>query len=156
VGRLDAEILESFYADLRRCREHCAGRRFMEHRTSVPHECDEHEGSACRPPAPKTCRAWARACRQHKCRGLSDSSIRQIHWILSGALNRAVRWRWIAVNPARQAEPPALPHPDPRPPSAEEAAQLLEEAFKRDPDWAEVAELKAQLNACTCASAMAA
>jgi hypothetical protein len=36
--------------------------------------------------------------------------VRQIHWILSGALGRAVRWRWIAVNPANQAEPPG-PHP---------------------------------------------
>jgi hypothetical protein len=36
--------------------------------------------------------------------------------MLSGALTRAVRWRWIAVNPATAAEPPPLPHPDPRPP----------------------------------------
>jgi integrase len=126
--------LESFFADLRRCREHCGGRRFVEHRTSRPHECDEHEGVPRKRWSPSTCRACVRMCRRHKCRGLSDSSIRQIHWILS-ALNRAVRWRWIAVNPATQAEPPALPHPDPRPPSAEEAARLVEEAFTRDPDW---------------------
>lgn len=69
------------------------------------------------------------------CKGLADSSIRQIHWILSGALSRAVRWGWIGVNPAEHSEPPPLPHPDPRPPSAEEAARLLEAAWASDPDW---------------------
>ncbi|HEU4544057.1 MAG TPA: hypothetical protein VFR23_23205 [Jiangellaceae bacterium] len=61
--------------------------------------------------------------------------MRQIHWILSGALDRAVRWGWIAVNPARQAEPPALPRPDPHPPSANEAARLVEAAWSSDPEW---------------------
>ena len=28
--------------------------------------------------------------------------MRQIHWILSGALDRAVRWKWIVLNPADQ------------------------------------------------------
>lgn len=65
---------------------------------------------------------------------VAPASIRQIHWILSGALNRAVRWRWIAVNPADQAEKPGLPQPNPHPPSAPEAARLVTEAWK-DPDW---------------------
>ncbi|MEQ7125027.1 hypothetical protein ABN034_10935 [Actinopolymorpha sp. B11F2] len=54
VGRLDAEILESFYADLHRCREHCAGRRFVEparrllrhrHARGGSAECDIAEGT---------------------------------------------------------------------------------------------------------------
>jgi integrase len=39
---------------------------------------------------------------------MADSSIRQIHGILSGACTRAVRWRWIGVSPIAQTEPPAV------------------------------------------------
>ena len=45
VARLDAELLETFYAQLRKCRDHCGGRRYVQHRTSREHECD----SRCRP-----------------------------------------------------------------------------------------------------------
>jgi integrase len=46
VARLDAEILDSFYAELRRCRDHCSGRRAeVQHRTSSKHRCDDQ----CRP-----------------------------------------------------------------------------------------------------------
>jgi hypothetical protein len=37
VGQLDADVLDSFYAELRRCREHCAGRHEIDHRTREPH-----------------------------------------------------------------------------------------------------------------------
>lgn len=115
VGALDADVFDSFYAELRRCREHCTGDRFVEHRTPVAHECDAR-------------------CRPHACRALGASTIRQIHFIFSGALKRAVRWRWIATNPITQAEPPAAPKPNPRPPTAGEAAQILAAAWM-DPDW---------------------
>ncbi|GAB1690147.1 tyrosine-type recombinase/integrase [Krasilnikovia sp. M28-CT-15] len=115
VARVDAELLETFYARLRKCRDHCDGRRYIQHRTQRPHECDDR-------------------CRRHACDGLSASTIRQIHWILSGALDRAVRWKWMALNPADQADKPALPHPDPQPPSVDEAARIVTEAW-RDPDW---------------------
>ena len=115
VARVDTEALESFYAVLRKCRDHCRGRRYVQHRTAGRHECDGR-------------------CGPHKCRGLAPATVRQIHWILSGALDRAVRWHWIAVNPADHADKPALPHPDPQPPSAEEAARLVSEAWS-DPDW---------------------
>ena len=52
----------------------------------------------------------------------------QVHWIVSGALDRAVVWKWIPSNPAQQADKPPLPHPDPKPPSPEEAARLVERA----------------------------
>jgi integrase len=116
VGRLDAETLESLYAVLRRCRARCGGRKYIDHRTTRKHECDGR-------------------CRPHICKPLSASSIRQIHWILSGALNRAVRWKWISINPADQAEKPGLPHPDPVPPSAKEAARIVTAAWDADPDW---------------------
>ncbi|WP_431973964.1 tyrosine-type recombinase/integrase [Micromonospora haikouensis] len=116
VGRLDAETLESFYAVLRKCRDHCGGaRKAIEHRKAGPHDCTDK-------------------CRPHECKPLAPASIRQIHWILSGALNRAVRWRWISVNPADQAEKPGMPQPNPHPPTASEAARLVTQAWK-DPDW---------------------
>ena len=95
LGELGGDVFDSFYAELRRCREHCDRRPHVEHRTARPHECDER-------------------CRPHVCRPLAASTIRQIHFILSGGLKRAVRWRWIATNPIREAEPPAAPKPRPQ------------------------------------------
>ena len=115
VGALDADILDSFYAELRRCRDHCSGRPFVQHRTAVEHRCD-------------------RRCGPHRCRPLGATTIRHMHFILSGAYKRAVRWKWVTVNPLTQAEPPAAPMPNPHPPSASEAARIVNEAW-RDPDW---------------------
>jgi integrase len=120
VGKLDAETLESLYAALRRCKEHCGGRSYVEHRTNVDHDCVGRGG--------------VRACQPHRCSPLSDGSIRVIHSILKTSLNRAVRWKWIAINPIAFVEPPRIPTPDPSPPSPEEAAAILAEAWK-DPDW---------------------
>jgi integrase len=135
LTRLDVETLDSFYAELRRCRDHCDRRPHIQHRTSREHRCDEHRGAPCMPANPDGCRACARACKRHVCRGLSDSTVRQVHWIVSGALDRAVVWKWIPSNPAQQADKPPLPHPDPKPPSPEEAARLVERAGLQDPDW---------------------
>jgi integrase len=115
VGRLDGEVLDSFYAALRTCRAHCRGRKYVEHRSVDTHDCDDR-------------------CRPHKCRPLADASIRQIHGILSGACKRAVRWRWIGANPIEQAEPPSPARPDPHPPTPEQAARIATEAW-RDLDW---------------------
>ena len=116
LSKLNGEVLDTFYAELRRCRVHCDRRRGgVDHRTKAEHECDER-------------------CRPHVCRPLAASTVRQIHWILSGAMERAVRWRWIAVSPTGSAQPPAPPAPKPSPPSAKEAARLLEEAWK-DEAW---------------------
>ncbi|MPZ64561.1 MAG: tyrosine-type recombinase/integrase [Pseudonocardiaceae bacterium] len=115
VGSLGGDVFDSFYAELRRCRRRCSGRPFLEHRTEAIHDCDDR-------------------CRVHACRPLASATVRKIHFILSGALKRAVRWRWIAMNPIDQAEPPPQPRPNPQPPSAEEAARILGEAWS-DPDW---------------------
>lgn len=115
AGALDADALDSLYAEMRRCRTHCTGRGGVDHRTPRPHECDER-------------------CRPHVCRPLANSTIRDVHQVLHGAYKRAVRWRWVSTNPVSQAEPPRAPSPDPHPPSAEEAARLVREAW-RDPDW---------------------
>lgn len=115
VARLDAEMIDSLYSQLRRCKEHCRGRAYVEHRTDGQHECDER-------------------CRSHECRPLSAGSIRVVHSILGGALKRALRWGWIATNPIVQAEPPSVPKPDPHPPSPDEAARIVNAAWD-DPDW---------------------
>ena len=46
-----------------------------------------------------------------------------------------MRWRWLSTNPIEHAEPPPQPAANPQPPTAEEAARILNEAWA-DPDWA--------------------
>jgi hypothetical protein len=53
VGSLDAGIMDSLYAELRRCRDHCKhAKGQVDHRTTREHECDER----CRP---HTCKPLA-------------------------------------------------------------------------------------------------
>lgn len=115
VGDLNARTFDSFHAELRRCRDHCGRKRYVDHRTPYPHGCDDR-------------------CRMHQCQPLGPATIRQIHFIISGALKRAVRWGWISSNPIVFAETPPAPKARPRPPSPEEAARILTEAWA-DPDW---------------------
>ncbi|MCO1658128.1 tyrosine-type recombinase/integrase [Pseudonocardia humida] len=100
AAKLDAELLERYYARLHRCRDMCTGR--------------------------------ARA--SHVCRPLSTSTTRKVHYIIRGALDRAVRWRHLGVNKATMAIAPPPQPTEPDPPSAEEAAALLNAAW-RDPEW---------------------
>jgi len=99
AAKLDAELLERFYARLRRCNQLCSGR-----------------------------------ATDHDCRPLSASTVRQVHFILRAALDRAVRWRYIGTNEAAFASPPAFEHGDPDPPSADEVAALLNDAWQ-EPAW---------------------
>jgi integrase len=115
IGRIDGETLDSYYAELQRCRVRCSRRPGLDHRTDGKHECDER-------------------CGPHRCKPLGGGTVRQIHAILSGALTRAVRWRWIGTNPCRQAQQPSPRTPDPQPPSPVQAARIAGEAW-RDPDW---------------------
>jgi integrase len=71
----------------------------------------------------------------HVCRPLSSSTVRKIHFILSGSLERAVRWRHLGVNKAAMAVAPLPRQTDPDPPTAAEAAAILTEAWSTDPDW---------------------
>jgi integrase len=100
AGKIDAEVLELFYARLRRCRELCSGR--------------------------------ARA--GHVCRPLAANTVRKLHFMVRAALGLGVRWRHLGVNEAEIARPPAFERHEPDPPSAEEAAALLNEAAS-DPEW---------------------
>jgi len=69
------------------------------------------------------------------CRPLSTASIRKIHLCLPGALTRAVRWHWIAVNPLDAAEPPRGVTHNPHPPSPQQAAAIATAAFAMDLWW---------------------
>ena len=100
AGRLDAELLERFYARLHRCKTLCG----------------------------------SRPSRGHTCTPLSTSTTRKIHYVLRGALGRAARWGYVSVNAAELAEAPSPRKPRPDPPSAREAADLLNDAWT-DPEW---------------------
>ena len=116
VGRLNGEVLDSFFATLRRCRAHCNGRnRKVEHRTVGNHECDAR-------------------CGPHRCIPLSNGTLRKIHSILNDACKRAVRWNWLGTNPLDESEPPPTTRPDPTPPTVEQAAWISAAAWK-DPGW---------------------
>lgn len=136
VAKISARHLESLYAELRRCRARCDGRPFIEHRVTRPHECEHtyHHKRRDHDCAAVGCRTVVR-CRPHECKPLSASGIRQVHSILSGALSLAERWDWIASNPARAAKRPKQKTPEPHPPSPADAARLIDEAFRMDPEW---------------------
>ncbi|MCG8918792.1 site-specific integrase [Actinokineospora sp. PR83] len=118
MNKVSARSLENFYTDLRRCRARCDGKPYIEkHKKTNDHDCLTVE------------------CKQHKCRGMVASTIRQIHSIISGTMNAALRWDWIDSNPAAIARRPRQKPPEPDPPSPKEAAALAKEAFMMDKDW---------------------
>ena len=115
LAKVDASLLDRFYAQLRTCRERCGGRGHQRHRTTRLHECDER-------------------CRVKECRPLSASSIRGVHWVLSAALGYAVRWQWMTHNPIDSVKAPSPVRSKPSPPTPAEASRLILEAWK-DEDW---------------------
>ncbi|MGW0893297.1 tyrosine-type recombinase/integrase [Saccharopolyspora sp. NPDC002578] len=118
VNKISARMLESFYSELRRCRARCDGTPQIEkHARDGEHEC---ASSGCKP---------------HVCKPMGNSTVRQIHAILSGTLDAAQRWDWINSNPARIARKPKQKRPEPDPPTPAEAARLSERAFEMDDDW---------------------
>jgi integrase len=116
LSQLGPRPYEQLYAQLRHCRRRCQGRKFIEHRTTRPHECDPR-------------------CKPHVCTSLAASSIRQCHAVLSSAYAAATRWGWIAFNPMDTAQKPRLPAPQPDPPSAEDAARIVAAAWAEDDEW---------------------
>jgi integrase len=138
IGRVSAQVLEEFYAELRRCRSRCDGKPAVDHRTDGPHECRvvRHRGRRSR--GGHDCAQSACAvveCLSHRCQPLSASTIRQLHFIVSAVLAAAVRWEWITSNPAEVARKPRLPHPEPNPPTPDEAARILAAAWDQGDDW---------------------
>lgn len=143
IGNVTAQVLEELYAELRRCRRRCRdGQPAVDHRTAAVHECRSvrHKRPPGRPGAkPHDCAAAGCVvveCLPHQCVPMASSSIRQVHWILSAALGAAVRWDWIRTNPADIARKPKQRVPQPEPPSADQAAHIIEAAWSQDADWA--------------------
>jgi integrase len=142
IAKITAQVLEELYAELRRCRHRCRdGEPAVDHRTAVAHECRtiRHKRRPGRPgPAPHDCSVAGCVvveCPPHSCTPMSASSIRQVHWIMSAALAAAVRWEWIRTNPAEIAKKPKQRPPEPEPPTAAEAARLIEAAWLEDDGW---------------------
>jgi integrase len=67
--------------------------------------------------------------------GLSPATIRHIHAVLRGALGQAVRWGWVATNPAANASPPKLRKASITPPAIDETQAILAAADEHDPDF---------------------
>ncbi|SFR29363.1 Phage integrase, N-terminal SAM-like domain [Lentzea waywayandensis] len=115
--QLGPKAFEDFATDVKRCRRRCKPRvKLIDHRTERDHKCDDR-------------------CKPHACKPLGPSSIRQIHAVMSGALNAAVRWNWIAFNPVDAAKKPRAPRPNPDPPTPEQAALLVNKAWEEDEQW---------------------
>jgi len=118
VNKIGVRELESLYATLRRCRTRCDGKPFIaKHKIEGEHDC------------------VASKCEPHKCNPMAASTVRQIHSIISGVLGAALRWEWISSNPAKVAQRPKQKPPEPDPPSAADAARLVEAAFEIAEDW---------------------
>jgi integrase len=117
ISKLTTRTLETFYAELRRCRTLCDGRPSVVHRAEGEHDC-----------------VTAR-CAAHVCKPMAASTVRQVHAVISGALSAAVRWDWLPTNPARGAQRPRQRPPQPDPPSPPEAARIVDAAFAADEDF---------------------
>ncbi|GAA3249446.1 hypothetical protein GCM10017691_60530 [Pseudonocardia petroleophila] len=144
IGKVSTRLLEEFYAELRRCSVRCAGTPFLEHRTTEPHECRvvKHRRRPGRPPAggypPHDCTetgCQVVECRPHECRPLAAATIRRIHFAIRGVMSAAQRWEWITSNPAVLARKPRQPTPQPNPPTAAQAAQIIDAAWAEDEGW---------------------
>jgi integrase len=69
-------------------------------------------------------------------RGLSPTSVRRYHAVLSAALNQAVRWGLLQHSPASQATPPSLERIEAPTPDPEKIKLLIDAAQQADPEFA--------------------
>ena len=67
---------------------------------------------------------------------LSPATVRQTHAVIRRALNQAMRWGWIAANPASLARPPRVRTQALHPAEPEGVLRLIAEAEHADPDLA--------------------
>jgi integrase len=65
-------------------------------------------------------------------RGLSTTTVRQLHAIISAACHQAVKWGWIVANPAERASPPSAKRPPLKVPTVEEVDALYRAAREAD------------------------
>jgi integrase len=128
VSRLDTATLDRFYAELRRrgskC-QHCYRRMRRGEQAMRP-------GDVFRLAFTGKERVHETDCVQGI--PMTASAIRDVHAVLSGALQQAVVWGWRSDNPARSATPPAQAKAEVAPPEARQAVRLIETATKEDPE----------------------
>ena len=67
-------------------------------------------------------------------RKLAAATVRKFHTVARSALQQAVKWEWLAVNPAANATPPKGKRKEPNPPKPEDLARLLAYTEERDPE----------------------
>lgn len=63
----------------------------------------------------------------------APATVRQTHAVLRRAFRQAVRWGWLATNPAAEATPPRVRRPKITPPDPAKVAALLAAATDDDP-----------------------
>jgi integrase len=68
--------------------------------------------------------------------GLSPGSVRQVHAVIRRAFRQAVRWGWVASNPALNATPPRAVRSMISPPDPAQVEQLIRRAGDADPSFA--------------------
>jgi integrase len=138
LTKLGPDTLDGFYGDLLtrggRCR-HC----WWRHR----------QGLAPLGPGDRYTRTWRAGEHVHEpdCASglpLSAAYVRRIHVTVHAALAQAVKWRWLAANPATQASPPSGRNPPIIPPEHEQVARLLvAAAMVVDSDFATLLHVQA-------------
>lgn len=80
-------------------------------------------------------------------RGLSASSIHQVHAVIRGALNQAVKWGWLKANPAVSASPPTIRRKEIVPPGIDSALLLLDRAEAHDAEFGTLLRMTAATGA---------
>lgn len=66
--------------------------------------------------------------------GLSPAAVRQVHAVARRACAQAVRWGWLATNPAANASPPPARRTKVSPPAVADLVRIVELADATDPD----------------------
>jgi integrase len=66
-------------------------------------------------------------------KGLAPATVRQVHSVIRRAFRQAVRWGWVATNPAANTTPPRVPAASIEPPDVERVVALLKLANERNP-----------------------
>lgn len=79
--------------------------------------------------------AVLRRCGGKNGRPLAPGSVRRVHAVVRSALEQAVDWGWLSVNPAARARPGKVPKPKITPPAPADVVALFEAAERDDPEF---------------------
>ena len=75
--------------------------------------------------------------------GLSPSTVRRFHAVISAALHTGERWGWVGTSPARRSSPPTARPPAIVAPRPDQLERLYQEALVRDQGLATAVALAA-------------